>query len=85
MKKRVRRALNFFAFNLLFFALYLNFIQKDKTPAPELAPTQSSSVYNEAVSVNEGVKYQDRKAENGNTVAEQQTARVKSEIRPAQN
>ena len=34
MKKRVRRIANFFAFNLLFFALYLNFIHKDKqTPA----------------------------------------------------
>jgi len=29
MKKRVRQMLNFFAFNCLFFALYLNFIQKD--------------------------------------------------------
>jgi hypothetical protein len=30
MKKRVRKIANFFAFNLLFFALYLNFIHKDK-------------------------------------------------------
>jgi hypothetical protein len=29
MKKRISRILNFFAFNLLFFALYLNFIHKD--------------------------------------------------------
>jgi hypothetical protein len=29
MKKRLTRILNFFAFNLLFFALYLNFIHKD--------------------------------------------------------
>ena len=29
MKKRVRKIANFFAFNLLFFALYLNFIHKD--------------------------------------------------------
>ena len=34
MKRRIRRIANFFAFNLLFFALYLNFIHKDKaTPA----------------------------------------------------
>jgi hypothetical protein len=32
MKRRVRKIANFFAFNLLFFALYLNFIHKDKTP-----------------------------------------------------
>ena len=30
MKKRTSKILNFFAFNLLFFALYLNFIHKDK-------------------------------------------------------
>jgi hypothetical protein len=30
MKKRVRKIANFLAFNLLFFALYLNFIHKDK-------------------------------------------------------
>jgi hypothetical protein len=30
MKKRVRKIANFFAFNLLFFALYLNFIHKDR-------------------------------------------------------
>ena len=30
MKRRVSKVLNFFAFNLLFFALYLNFIHKDK-------------------------------------------------------
>lgn len=30
MKKRITTVLNFFAFNLLFFALYLNFVHKDK-------------------------------------------------------
>jgi len=30
MKRRIRKIVNFFAFNLLFFALYLNFIHKDK-------------------------------------------------------
>jgi hypothetical protein len=29
MKKRLSRVLNFFAFNLLFFAIYLNFIHRD--------------------------------------------------------
>jgi hypothetical protein len=33
MKKRVRKIANFFAFNLLFFALYLNFIHKDNQAA----------------------------------------------------
>ncbi|HEX7846072.1 MAG TPA: hypothetical protein VF476_09765 [Chitinophagaceae bacterium] len=39
MKRRVRKIANFFAFNLLFFALYLNFIHKDK-----IAPVTSASV-----------------------------------------
>lgn len=32
MKRRVSKIANFLAFNLLFFALYLNFIQKDSVP-----------------------------------------------------
>lgn len=31
MKNRIRKVVNFFAFNLLFFALYLNFIHKDNS------------------------------------------------------
>jgi hypothetical protein len=31
MKRRVQKILNFSAFNLLFFALYLNFIHKDQS------------------------------------------------------
>ena len=31
MQRRIRKIANFFAFNLLFFALYLNFIHKDKS------------------------------------------------------
>jgi hypothetical protein len=33
MKRRVRKIANFFAFNLLFFALYLNFVHQDKIVA----------------------------------------------------
>jgi uncharacterized membrane-anchored protein YitT (DUF2179 family) len=43
MKRRVTKVLNFFAFNLLFFALYLNFIHKDKTMLPAVPATQSTS------------------------------------------
>lgn len=85
MKRRVRRALNFFAFNLLFFALYLNFIHKDKAPAPETAASQNGSVYNGSVSIDNPVKYQDKKTEANNTVAEQQTVPVKTETSSAQN
>jgi hypothetical protein len=39
MKKRLSLVANFFAFNLLFFALYLNFVKEDN---------QAVSVYREA-------------------------------------
>ena len=41
MKRRVRKIANFFAFNLLFFALYLNFIHKDKSGFPVNSQTAS--------------------------------------------
>jgi len=49
MKRRIRKVANFFAFNLLFFALYLNFIHKDKSqiaPAPQAlqAPAFSETI-----------------------------------------
>jgi hypothetical protein len=47
MKKRISRVLNFFAFNLLFFALYLNFVHKDNNshalPASKSSVTASSN------------------------------------------
>lgn len=46
MKNRVRRIANFFAFNLLFFALYLNFIHQENDSVPEeklvVEPTTTS-------------------------------------------
>lgn len=43
MKRRVRKITNFFAFNLLFFALYLNFIHKDKASnSPAIAIEQGT-------------------------------------------
>lgn len=42
MKKRISRVLNFFAFNLLFFALYLNFVHKDNNS--QVLPVSKSTV-----------------------------------------
>ena len=42
MKRRIRKIVNFFAFNLLFFALYLNFIHKDNANN-EAAPAATIS------------------------------------------
>jgi hypothetical protein len=43
MKNRVSKVLNFFAFNLLFFALYLNFIHKDNNASPQPQDTNPAS------------------------------------------
>jgi len=42
MKRRIRKIVNFFAFNLLFFALYLNFIHKDRANS-DIAPAVVST------------------------------------------
>ncbi len=53
MKRRVRKIANFFAFNLLFFALYLNFIHKDKVSAPGagIAGQQNTAAFSGTVLV----------------------------------
>jgi hypothetical protein len=66
MKRRIRKVVNFFAFNLLFFALYLNFIHKDKpnlviTPAPIQAASNTAAL-NGTVLVANPEKYIDPKA-----------------------
>lgn len=43
MKRRVRKIANFFAFNLLFFALYLNFVHKDKSNIVTVPVSQQAS------------------------------------------
>ncbi|MEO6613729.1 MAG: hypothetical protein ABIT05_13140 [Chitinophagaceae bacterium] len=48
MKRRVRKIANFFAFNLLFFALYLNFIHKDKSNTVVTGVAQTSTQQNPA-------------------------------------
>jgi hypothetical protein len=58
MKRRIRRIANFFAFNLLFFALYLNFIHKDKaaTTPPEQT-IQATAAVGGTVPVSHPEKY----------------------------
>ena len=52
MKRRVRKIANFFAFNLLFFALYLNFVHKDKAITVENEnPTVATAAFSGTVLV----------------------------------
>ena len=83
MKRRVRKIANFFAFNLLFFALYLNFIHKDKpniaiTPAPAQAAANTAAVSG-TVLVSNPEKYLDSKNTNTATSAQQTKTENKAE------
>lgn len=67
MKRRIRKIVNFFAFNLLFFALYLNFIHKEKAgvesvPAAAVS-TNSNSAYTGTVLVQNPEKYLNKEAQ----------------------
>lgn len=57
MKKRISRILNFFAFNLLFFALYLNFIHKDSNNQPGASVRSTTAAVKGTVLVNNPEQY----------------------------
>lgn len=76
MKRRIRKIINFFAFNLLFFALYLNFIHKDRANA-DVAPAVVNTSVNNAAAYTGTVLVQNpekyiRKEEDEKTVNNQQ-------------
>ena len=70
MKRRIRKIVNFFAFNLLFFALYLNFIHKDKVnneiaPAATIStPNNGAAAYTGTIPVKNPEKYLTKEAQN---------------------
>ena len=77
MKKRVRKIANFFAFNLLFFALYLNFIHKDKAAiAGTPQSIQQNAAFSGTVLVDNPEQINEKK--NEATVAAQQTTPEKA-------
>lgn len=73
MKRRLRKVVNFFAFNLLFFALYLNFVHQDK-PGMEVNTVQANaapaSPVNGTVLVQNPEKYTDNKDQEANQASE---------------
>jgi hypothetical protein len=62
MKRRIRKIVNFFAFNLLFFALYLNFIHKDKGVTLPVAVQSNAPAITGTVPVPDAEKYLNAKA-----------------------
>ncbi len=81
MKRRIRKVANFFAFNLLFFALYLNFIHKDKSGVPvgDQTAMPKAAAFSGTVLVNNPDQYLQKKDEAIATVAAQQSVSVKTE------
>src|SRR3954470_3893794 len=63
MKRRVRKIANFFAFNLLFFALYLNFIHKDKVvfASDQTTASSNAAAFSGSVLVKNPEKYLEHK------------------------
>ena len=71
MKRRVRKIVNFFAFNLLFFALYLNFIHKDTATlqVPVNQPQQQPAAFSGTAQVEQPNKNPDNKNATAGSVA----------------
>lgn len=63
MKRRVRKIANFFAFNLLFFALYLNFIHRDKAMSSGTTVNASAEAFSGTTIVDNTNPGQQKKAE----------------------
>lgn len=70
MKRRIRKIVNFFAFNLLFFALYLNFIHKDRVNDDSASAsvvstsTNNTAAYTGTVLVQNPDKYLNKQVQN---------------------
>lgn len=82
MKRRIRKVVNFFAFNLLFFALYLNFIHKDKASVsaiPAAVQTANTASLNSTILVTNPEKYLDQKNAAATTPAQQTNSNNKAE------
>lgn len=82
MKRRIRKIANFFAFNLLFFALYLNFIHKDKSgivAASTQNTRQNTSAFSGTMLVDNPEKYMEEKKNEASSATAQQPVTEKTE------
>ncbi len=78
MKRRFHKIANFFAFNLLFFALYLNFIHKDRlSVAGTPQSTQQNAAFSGTVLVDNPGQVIEKKSDEA-TATLQETAPAKT-------
>ena len=76
MKKRLSRVINFFAFNLLFFALYLNFIHKDKNVQQVISTTVHTPVATKTLNTNASQQFVQKEASAKNTASEKESTKA---------
>ena len=78
MKRRVRKIANFFAFNLLFFALYLNFIHKDKTsfPVDQTKQAKTAAALSSTVILENAEEYLEKKGTNVGVAKNEETKKA---------
>lgn len=73
MNPRVFKIANFFAFNLLFFALYLNFIHKDKNVQQAIVTTVQTPVATSTLSTGSAERMVQKEQSSKNIASEKES------------
>lgn len=76
MNPRVFKIANFFAFNLLFFALYLNFIHKDKNVQQVISTTVHTPIATRSVPSTTTEQYVQKEPITKNTATEKASGKA---------
>ena len=76
MNPRLFKIANFFAFNLLFFALYLNFIHKDKNVQQAISTTLQAPVVTKSMSTGSAEQFVQKEASSKNVSTEKESAKA---------
>ena len=76
MNPRVFKILNFFEFNLLFFALYLNFIHKDKNVQQAISTSVYTPVATRSLSTGSAEQYVQKEEPAKNVITEKANAKA---------
>ena len=76
MNPRVFKIANFFAFNLLFFALYLNFIHKDKNVQQAISTSVHTPVASRTISTGATEQLAAKEQTTKNTASEKESTKA---------
>jgi hypothetical protein len=76
MNPRLFKIANFFAFNLLFFALYLNFVHKDKNVQQAISTSIHTPVATSVLSTGRAEQYVQKEQPAKNVVSEKENTKA---------